>query len=164
MSAPELHRPVAADRVGPNGLDVTVQASKAECRALAQRMHIHEVHSLECSFRLTRDAADSIATTGYLRARVVQTCVITAEEFETVLEELFAVRFVPAGQETEDPNPDAIDEIPFSGGTLDLGEAAAEQLGLALDPYPRLPGAELPETGEDGEPHPFAALARKRRN
>ena len=28
---------------------------------------------------------------------------------------------------------------------IDLGEAAAEQLGLALDPYPRMPGVEMPD-------------------
>ena len=30
---PELHRPVAADRVGAKGLEITVQASDAECAA-----------------------------------------------------------------------------------------------------------------------------------
>ena len=43
-------------------------------------------------------------------------------------------------------------------GTIDLGEAAAEQLALALDPYPRAPGAVL-EMEEEPEAAPFAALA-----
>ncbi|NWN13490.1 hypothetical protein GY655_27460, partial [Escherichia coli] len=30
----------------------------------------------------------------------------------------------------------------YSGGAIDLGEAAAETLALALDPYPRSPAAE----------------------
>ena len=46
---------------------------------------------------------------------------------------------------------------------LDLGEAAAEQLGLALDPYPRQPGAELAAAAEDDESSPFAVLAARRR-
>ena len=162
MSSHELHRAVAADRVGADGLDVTVHASEAECAALARRMQLPAVHALECSFRLSRDSADSIAGAGYLTARIVQTCVVTAEEFETTLEEPFAVRFVPEGQESDDPDPEAVDEIPYTGGTLDLGEAAAEQLGLALDPYPRMPGAELPEITEDGPAHPFADLGRRR--
>jgi hypothetical protein len=55
------------------------------------------------------------------------------------------------------------------GETLDLGEALAEQLALALDPYPRAPGASLAaaEDEEDESPArgPFAGLAplRKRR-
>ena len=62
-------------------------------------------------------------------------------------------------------DPEAEDEIPFASGVLDLGEAAAEQLGLALDPYPRQPGVALPELELelDGTPHPFAALAARRR-
>ena len=34
--------------------------------------------------------------------------------------------------------------IPFEGNVIDLGETAAEQLGLALDPYPRISGVEMP--------------------
>ena len=94
---------------------------------------------------------------------MVQTCVVSLDEFESVVQEDFAIRFVPAGQETDAMDPEAEDEILFDGTMLDLGEAAAEQLGLALDPYPRQPGVELPELEMDGEPHPFAALAAKRR-
>ncbi len=43
---------------------------------------------------------------------------------------------------------------PFVDGTLDLGEAAAEQLALALDPYPRAPDAVLPDMPEDAEAQP----------
>ena len=32
---------------------------------------------------------------------------------------------------------------PVLGGAIDLGEAFAEELGLALDPYPRAAGAAL---------------------
>ncbi len=53
--------------------------------------------------------------------------------------------------------------MPFGNGLLDLGEAAAEQLGLALDPYPRMPGAELPSLDEEEEDRPFSALDRLRR-
>jgi hypothetical protein len=47
---------------------------------------------------------------------------------------------------------------------LDLGEAVTQQLALSLDPYPRAPGAALPEDltgpGEAQAPpeSPFAAL------
>jgi uncharacterized metal-binding protein YceD (DUF177 family) len=49
---------------------------------------------------------------------------------------------------------------------LDLGEVAAEELSLALDPYPRKPGARLEksrygESEEEAEKgrNPFAVLA-----
>ncbi|MGI4747246.1 MAG: DUF177 domain-containing protein, partial [Janthinobacterium lividum] len=131
-----------------------------------------------------------------LAARLTRTCVVTLEEFPVVVAEQFMVRFVPAepGDEQADVelDLDADDDVPYDGTTIDLGEAAIEQLALALDPYPRKPGAERPPgvvrgdpptgegtdrwsddpdaevTAEDGNeeaarPHPFAALARLRR-
>ena len=73
------------------------------------------------------------------------------------------VHFVPEGTESEDDDPDLPDEIPYPAGAIDLGEAAIQQLALALDPYPRRP--DLPEAGEElpDTPHPFAALAALRR-
>lgn len=73
------------------------------------------------------------------------------------------MRCVPAGEESEDADPEALDEIPYTNGMLDLGEAAAEQLGLALDPYPRAPGAVLPEIEDDSDEGPFGALGALRR-
>jgi uncharacterized metal-binding protein YceD (DUF177 family) len=112
-------------------------------------------------FRLRRLTADCILAEGRLRARVVQTCVVSLDDFTAEIDEHFRVRFVPAGQESDDPDPEADDEIGYTAGALDLGEAAAEQLALVLDPYPRAPGAELPEVESDGQEHPFAALRRR---
>jgi Large ribosomal RNA subunit accumulation protein YceD len=161
--SPELHRPVATDRIGPDGIEITVDATAAECVALAARMQVPAVLSLSCRFRLTRSpAAPGIEAWGRLRARVVQTCVVSLEDFEATVAEDFTARFVPAGQESEEIDPEAEDEIAFEHGVIDLGEAAAEQLGLALDPYPRRDGAALPEQEAEEPVHPFAALATRR--
>lgn len=157
----ELHRPLPADRVGGAGVDVTVEADAAECAALARRMQVPQLLSLVCPFRLTRLTGGVILGEGRLRAQVVQTCVISLEDFTAEVDERFRVRFVPAGTETDDADPEADDEIGYVQGVLDLGEAAAEQLALALDPYPRAPGAELPEIETEWEQQPFAALRRR---
>jgi len=159
---PELHRPIAIDRVGPDGLDVTVEATSAECAALARRMGLPAVLDLTCSFHLKRDIGDTLLVHGHLLAHVVQTCVVSLEDFTATVEEQFAVRCVAAGDEGDDPDPETLDEIAHVDGALDLGEAAAEQLALALDPYPRAPGAELPELPDEAVATPFAALARRR--
>jgi uncharacterized metal-binding protein YceD (DUF177 family) len=86
--------------------------------------------------------------------------VVSLEEFETLTEERFRLRFVPAGRESDDDDPDSDDEIAYTGATIDLGEAAAEQLALALDPYPRKPDAVLPDAASEPLDLPFAALAR----
>jgi uncharacterized metal-binding protein YceD (DUF177 family) len=161
--SPELHRPIAIDRVGPGGLDLMIDATAAECGALAQRMKLPAVLSLTCSFHLEREGAGVLLARGNLSARVVQTCVVSLEDFRALVEERFLVRCVPEGEETDNPDPDAPDEITYRDGTLDLGEAAAEQLALALDPYPHAPDAVLPEMPEEPAASPFDALADWRR-
>jgi Large ribosomal RNA subunit accumulation protein YceD len=162
---PELHRPLAVERVGLAGLDCVVEASRDECAALAHRMNLPAVLSLTCRFRLERDLAGALLAHSHLIARIVQTCVVSLDDFTTTVEERFVVRCVAQGMESDDPDPEAMDEIVCAGGIVDLGEAAAEQLALALDPYPRAPGAELPEIEAEPEPHQFASLdAFKRRH
>jgi uncharacterized metal-binding protein YceD (DUF177 family) len=160
---PELHRPVSLDRIGARGLDMTVDASAAECAALAERMKLPAVHAVSCTFHLIREDRDRVLARGHLKARVTQTCVVSLDAFEADVEEVFQVRFVPSGEESDDVDPESDDEIPYEGNLIDLGEAAAEQLGLALDPYPRKPGAALTEPETEAKPHPFAALSGLRR-
>ena len=160
LATSEFRRLVALDRIGPHGLDVTVEASPAECSALTVRMNLPAVLSVSCVFHLIREGRDRVQAHGVLRARATRTCVISLEAFDAAIEENFQVCFVPAGATLRDIDPEADDEIPFEGNLIDLGAAAAEQLGLALDPYPRMPGAELEMFEDDPEPHPFAALRR----
>jgi hypothetical protein len=85
--------------------------------------------------------------------------VASAEEFETSVEDEFAVHFVLAGAERDSADPEFPDEIPYDEGTIDLGETTAEQLGLALDPYPRMPNALVPDIENDQNASSFAILA-----
>lgn len=158
---PELHRPVAVERVVHGGMEVEVRASEAECRALALRMAIPAVLDCLCRFRLHAAPGGVVLAEGHLRARTQRQCVVTLEAFESVTEERFRLRFVPAGSETNDDDPESDDEIPYRDGTLDLGEATAEQLALVLDPYPRKPDAALPDPAGPAPESPFAVLARR---
>lgn len=165
---PELARPVVIERIGPLGLEVEVVATAAECDALAARLHLPAVLGLTCRFRLSRCPPHRIMADGSLIARVIQTCVVSLEDFESTVAETFSVCFVPEGSETEELSPDEPDEIPYHGASIDLGEAAAEQLALALDPYPRKPecnpDAVLPEGIDRPGSHPFGALVRMHRH
>jgi uncharacterized metal-binding protein YceD (DUF177 family) len=156
----EFHRPLSLERIGPQGLDLTVEATSAECAALAVRMNLPAVVAVSCAFHLIHDGRDVVLARGSLRAKVTQTCVVSLDDFDAPVEEVFQVCFVPAGHETDDMDPESDDEIPFEGNVIDLGEAAAEQLGLALDPYPRMPGVEMPAIDDESEQQPFAALRR----
>ena len=160
---PEFFRSLTLDRIGPDGFDITVTADAAECAALALRMHLPEIQSLTCRFRLGAGLTGCVDATGSLQARITQICIVSMDDFPAMIAEDFTVRFVPSGMENEDPEIDSPDEIPFTGAVLDLGEAAAEQLALALDPYPRKPGAILDAAVAASPENPFAGLARLRR-
>jgi uncharacterized metal-binding protein YceD (DUF177 family) len=163
---PELSRPFSIARIGA-GARVDVEATPTELAALARRMGIPAIGALTCRFELHRAGGDAVQAHGSLRASVQQICVVTLEPFDSKLAEDFAVVFVPAGTESEEIDPEADDEIGYQGGILDLGEAASEQLALALEPFPRKPGAELPDDLAHRQAGAFAALshllpARKR--
>lgn len=160
MSA-ELARPVAVARIGAAPLSVEVNATADECRALAVRMRIPAILTLDCTFILLREPG-GVRADGRMRACVVRVCVVSLDEFEAEIAEAFTVRFVPVGTEADEIDPEADDEIPYGNGTIDLGEAATEQLALALDPYPRKPGATLADE-PSASPSGFAALEALRR-
>ena len=162
---PEFHRPLAVAAIGAGGLTREVVADAGDCAALATRLLLPAVAAVSCRFQLSREGRDGeiVVAAGRLLARVAQVCVISLDQFESEVDEAFRVRFVPDGTQDEDGDPESVDELPYAGASIDLGEAAAEQLALALDAYPRKPGAALPEE----EPataaiHPFAALAGRR--
>lgn len=158
---PEVSRPLALDRVGSAGITTLVQADPAELPAVAARLGVPAVQSLRCEFRLRR-IGGIVEAYGTLTASLTQQCVVSLDDFDSVMQENFAVHFVPVGTEDEEPEPDVPDQIPFEGSMIDLGEAMVEQLALSLDPYPRRPGAELPAEALEPEQGAFAALASLR--
>jgi uncharacterized metal-binding protein YceD (DUF177 family) len=159
----ELSRPLAVDRIGSADLEQVVEATAAELAQITRRLMIPAVTRLRCTFHLRRVLAGVIEARGELAADVVQTCVVSLDEFPQDVRETFTLEFVPVGAESEDDDPEAPDQIPYEGGAIDLGEAAVEQLALALDPYPRKPGAEEQAVEPGESPTPFAALAALRR-
>ena len=76
----------------------------------------------------------------------VQTCAlpISDEPLTVTIDEPVKLRFVDeiAGEADEvELSEDMMDTMPIEGGAIDLGEAAAETLALALEPFPRGPNA-----------------------
>jgi hypothetical protein len=155
----ELIRLVSLSKIGPNGLLIIVRATSEECVVLAVRMGIPAVRSLECCFNLVADEEGAtIYAHGRLRAVATRVCVVSVEDFETLIEDEFDICFVPAGSERDDPDPDLVDEMPYEGGSIDLGEAIAQQLALVLDPYPKMDGAVVPAAGDEPNASPFSRL------
>ena len=169
----EFSRPVQVDRIGREGLDLDIEAKADERAALARRFGLISLASLTAHCRLRPVAGGMIELTGMLKAELEQECVVTLEPVPARIEEPFearyaldVARFHAAGSgelidmEAEDP-PEAIDS-----GTIDLGEAVAQQLAVVLDPFPRAPGVVFSggdaaeDQPEDEAKKPFGVLAQ----
>lgn len=171
---PEFHRPLAIGRIGAAGRREELVASEAERAALARRFGIPAIGLLRAELLLQPAPGGAFEAAGRLVAEVTQSCIVTLEPVGQRLDLPLALRFIPEGTEPSE-DPEAPDEIDIEDETIDLGEAVAEQLSLALDPYPRAPGAVLPdeltapeapepEAAEPARPNPFAALTRLKRD
>lgn len=163
---PEFSRPHRIDAIGAGDSRVEVEADADERAALAKRFAVIAVDRLAAHFTLRRDASGIVAR-GRVSGAVVQACSVTGEPVPATIEEPFDIRFLAEPGDLADEvelSADECDTVFFSGGAIDLGEAAAETLALALDPFPRGPDADaaLREAGvlNEEQTGPFAALAK----
>lgn len=149
MGAPEFSRMVRL-RPLPGG-ELALEANEAERAALARRFGLPAIDALSAHVELEQDGK-AIRATGTLAASITQLCAISGEDFATQISEPLALRFVeegridPALAEGEDIeielDAEDLDEIEYSGDAFDLGEAIAQSLGLAIDPYAEGPNAD----------------------
>ena len=166
MSAPEFSRPQRLDQIGAGDNQIAIAADAAERTALAKRFGLEAIDALESKFTLLKDVTGIVAR-GHLSAQVTQSCSVTGDPLPVKVEEDFAIRFLP---EPDAELPDEIelsedecDTVFYTGTAIDLGEAAAETLLLALDPFPRGPGAAAALTAagviSEEDAAPLGALA-----
>ncbi len=126
---------------------------------MAARFGLPSIEALACRFALSPLPGSGLSAEGTLAARVHQVCVVSGEAFEAAVTEDFSLRFVPPQALSADIEVDGPDHIPIAGSSVDLGEAAAEQLALALHPYPRSPALPpIADADEVTSLSPFAAL------
>lgn len=173
---PILSRQISIASIPMDGVVREVVANAAERKALAEANGLVALRSLAAEFLLTALPEGVVSVEGRVKADLVQNCVITLVPVDQLIDEPVAVRFAPAGSRAAPPPPkpgaEVMVDLQFAeppeqlfGPTLDLGAIAEEHFVLAIDPYPRAPGAALPEPlpEEPGTPDsPFAALAALR--
>lgn len=128
--------------------EMSVEASDTERSALARRFSVTAIHRLTATVEFG-EKDEAVLANGTLSARIEQPCAVTREDITYDISESFALRFVPAGtmadyeeDEEFELTEEDLDEIEYEGETFDLGEAIAQELGLAIDPYREGPGAE----------------------
>lgn len=166
----EFSHPLGIDKIPAAGLVKTLKPTEAERKSLAERFDLVELSNLTADLTIHPAGLDeTINVTGLLTADVVQTCVVTLDPLPGHIEHTINVLFMP--EEIAEPEDEAStlemdteDTETIINGTIDLGELVAQNLGIALDPYPRKPGIGLVEAefGEEKPPvtdNPFAKLA-----
>jgi uncharacterized metal-binding protein YceD (DUF177 family) len=169
----EFSRPLSLDRVSTTQHREEITATDKERVALVERFGLLSLDSLTASFTLKRVRKDLVRVKGHVTAALAQACVVTLDPVPAQVDERFEVDFLegvqPAVTDVELDAEAAEAPEPAPDGWIDLGELAAEQLGLALDPYPRRPDAEVPaewkaEPAEEPipteRPNPFAVLEK----
>jgi uncharacterized metal-binding protein YceD (DUF177 family) len=159
----EFCRRIELDRLGASETTVDIAASAAERVALARRFALLALDRLEAQVTLVRLPGGLLRLSAALSADVVQECVATLEPVPSRVDERFMLLYGAAQDETGEVMLSGEAELvePLTGAALDIGEAVAQQLSLALDPFPRAPGpaAAAAETGPS-EAQSFAALAK----
>jgi hypothetical protein len=161
--------PIAVAQIPDTGLHRDLEADQATRNAVADVGGLREVLSVQASFDVTPKRGGRFHVSGYVRARIGQTCVVTLEEIESEIDEPIDLIFAPPDQipqmadlvdeaESGEDTPDPPE--PIENGIIDLGRLATDVLFLAIDPYPRKEGAvfEARVTAADPGDHPFAAL------
>lgn len=157
--APELSEAIPVNRIGRDPITVRIEAAVAERAALARRLDLLALDRLTADLVVRRSGRAHLIVTGRFSAHVTQRCVVTTEPVASVVEDDIHAEFVQDGVEADwmevDLDPLSEEPEPLSAPVLDVGEVVTQHLALALDPYPRAPGADAvvaryaPDEAED---------------
>lgn len=166
IPTPEFSRTHKADAIGRLPAQLQIAAEPEERAALAKRFGLAALDRLEADYGLTVEDG-AITARGRVRAALAQPCVATGVPVSETIDSDFVLRFVverEEAQEADELELDAedCDTIGYDGHVIDMGEAVAETMALAMEPFPRAPDADayLKEAGvlSEEQASPFAAL------
>ncbi|GAA0463765.1 DUF177 domain-containing protein [Parasphingorhabdus litoris] len=165
--APELSLIIKHSDIGGAPVTGQITADETQREALAVRFDLPSIESITADYRLEAKT-DEIIFTGVILSDLHQACAISGQPFDVHVEEEFNIIFVektdsPTGEEEIELASEDCDVIEYQAAQIDLGEAIAQTLYLALDPYPRGPDADImaEKNGlkSEEEAGPFGALA-----
>jgi uncharacterized metal-binding protein YceD (DUF177 family) len=165
---------VKVDEMGAGATRYEISANDAQRKALGMRFDLRALDTLKAKFELVRNGL-IVTLNGQMNADVIQTCIASGAPVGAAINEPFAMRFMTdATMQTEgeiELAAEDCDSLLYDGKSIDIGEAVAQSLGLALDPYPRSTEAAqiLRKAGVKSEEDtvmetgPFAALSALKR-
>lgn len=163
----EFSRHVLVDGLTAKGRRFAASADARERGLLARRFGLLDLARLDITGDVTSIRGGTVVRmAAHLSAEATQACVVTLAPVPQRIEVDFVRLYAdeppdearPGVEIHLDESDDDID--PLHNGRLDVGEAAAEQLALELDPYPRAADAALDAPLADGSAHREIASAR----
>ncbi len=164
-----VSRLIAASAVPADGLRLAITADDQQRKAMARICDLVRVNNFRAHVDVAR-IARGLRVNGTIEADVVHTCVITLEDVTQTIHERFAERFLTARGVNDlraeriaamgaDADQRTIDSIAFdlpevlTARGCDVGALAFEYFVMALDPYPRKPGAVFDAGAYGGAGH-----------
>jgi uncharacterized metal-binding protein YceD (DUF177 family) len=142
---PPWSQRVPLDKISPVMQPLQLDAPAPACAALAARFDLASIEVLTSQLEIGREGM-GVRLKGALDAQFHYLCRVAREPFPAQLSLPLDVLFLPEDQlpdpddVTEHPDPWDVDELDADG--VDVAEAVAVTLALALDPFPRGPGAD----------------------
>ena len=164
--APEFSRRVQIGRLGVESFRQRIEATAEEREKLARRFDLVTLDRLVAEVELRRQSAGSVLLEARFEADFAQDCAVTLEPVQGEIADCFSLVYGPA--------PDGEEEIALGSDgpsfevlhdeAIDIGEAVAQELSLALPAFPRHPDAAIDDTATaETLAGPFAVLAHLRK-
>ena len=179
----EFSRPINIDQVDRHGKKEFIEATSDECIDLAKRFDLLSLNSFSANVTV-KPASGGIKfeVKGTFSANLSQTSVVSGKPVNNTIENEISAWFADqtrvksfeqAKRNRDRENyeieqeikPEAEEPEQVQNGIIDLGEVAAQFLGLAIDDFPRTDeesegaGDYIEVKPEDTKPNPFAKLA-----
>jgi hypothetical protein len=167
----ELHRPFDVVSLPDGGRGIEITANDAERDAIARRLGLLALGDFSVRGRLDPlRRGRSAVFAARMTAAVTQECIVSGDPVDAAIDEEIHVRLLTEDEAEAraelDLDADEEDVETTEAGIVDLGDICVQYLALALDPYPRAPGAAAPEMPEEDDigdstvPNPFAVLKK----
>lgn len=162
---PEFSYIIKLDEIGNQESNYAIKANAKECQALAERLKIKEIKYFNVKASLIKHSSHLVKVKGSFEAEVVQTSVISLEDFSSLISESFSTSFSKRFESRQvvdiDLEEDDIEILEHN--QIDIGELATEYLALALPNFPRQEGEVFSYSNkeqdiENKEKNPFAVL------
>ncbi len=159
---------IRLDSMPTNGRDLALTVDDETRAAIAGFLEITTVERLSVVLHAVRFKG-GMRVSGRLEAEITQPSVVSLEPVRQKIAEPVDRVFLPGAEKdfADDADTDVFvdpdgEDIPdhFDGNEADLSDLIIETLSLAIDPYPRLDGEEIPAEPDPDDPddRPFAAL------